>query len=495
MQLILGGPGCGKTTKLLSIIDGHISKGVKPNRIGYLTFTKKGAEEGLERTLKKFGFDKKEVPYFRTIHSLAFQQLGLSTTEIMTDSDYQEFGRLIGMDLTSGPLMEDGQIIIPQKDQGKAYLALVTMARLTQRPLRAICQDAFFNFDEVDWFNRSLDFFKKDKGLVDFTDMLEIFCERGLSPKLDVLIVDEAQDLSALQWRCIEQMAGGVDHVYIAGDDDQAIYQWAGADIEHFLGLQGSRHVLPKSFRLKRNIFNVTQAVVRNISHRFSKDWQPHSDGGIVERVDMIEHVNFDEGTWLLLARNRYMLNSMAKHLHHKGYPYIHNGQSSVDNDTVKSILLWEALRAGKTLNGRETKLLVKHLNGKVNPTIDKLPDSANVDLQVLVGNLVEMQVDNWMGAVRMSDKEREYYREVKSKGESLVDTPRLNISTIHGVKGGEADHVLLGSDMSGSSHKNFLSDPSSESRVFYVGASRAKESLHIVRPRTMKFYPIGEQI
>jgi superfamily I DNA/RNA helicase len=63
-----------------------------------------------------------------------------------------------------------------------------------------------------------------------------------------------------------------------------------------------------------------------------------------------------------------------------------------------------------------------------------------------------------------------------------LTTPPRIKLSTIHGSKGGEADHVMLLTDLSKKTEDKLLSNIDSERRVFYVGATRAKKSLHIIR-------------
>ena len=66
---------------------------------------------------------------------------------------------------------------------------------------------------------------------------------------------------------------------------------------------------------------------------------------------------------------------------------------------------------------------------------------------------------------------------------------PRHHVSTIHGVKGGEADHVVLMVDMAGKSYKEYKLRPDDEIRVFYVGMTRAKKHLHIVLPQTNQYF------
>jgi ATP-dependent exoDNAse (exonuclease V) beta subunit len=56
--------------------------------------------------------------------------------------------------------------------------------------------------------------------------------------KFKVLFIDEAQDLSLLQWEMVRKIWGEAEKTYIAGDDDQAIFKWAGADVDHFIALK-----------------------------------------------------------------------------------------------------------------------------------------------------------------------------------------------------------------------------------------------------------------
>ena len=69
-HIVLGPPGTGKTTTLLSLTEKFLEEGVPPHRIGYLAFTRKAANEALDRAVERFGLDKNELLYFRTIHSL-----------------------------------------------------------------------------------------------------------------------------------------------------------------------------------------------------------------------------------------------------------------------------------------------------------------------------------------------------------------------------------------------------------------------------------------
>jgi DNA helicase-2/ATP-dependent DNA helicase PcrA len=59
-----------------------------------------------------------------------------------------------------------------------------------------------------------------------------------------------------------------------------------------------------------------------------------------------------------------------------------------------------------------------------------------------------------------------------------------VKLSTIHGAKGGEADNVLLLTDLSSKFAGEYHNNPDAIHRLFYVGITRAKQNLHIVMPK-----------
>ena len=97
-------------------------------------------------------------------------------------------------------------------------------------------------------------------------------------------------------------------------------------------------------------------------------------------------------------------------------------------------------------------------------------------------GLLTKAPWDDALGLV--NERDRRYIATCLKKGENLTGRPRIRISTIHRAKGAQADNVCLVTDISKRSRSKWTSaEQDDEARVFYVGLTRAKQTLHLVHP------------
>ena len=319
---------------------------------------------------------------------------------------------------------------------------------------------------------------------------LEQFVAHDLAPSLDVAFIDEAQDLSPLQWKMAGLIEKASSETYIAGDDDQAIYRWAGADVEYFIRLDGKIEVLNQSYRIPRSHHEISQNLIGRVSSRRPKHFSPREDNGIVMWHPDSSSVDLTEGTWLLLARTKRLVKHLEDEIKVKGHLYTSKLSGSSTSDVTQAIEIWEDLRAGGARTAADVRIAYKYMElqsqvargFKTIPNVDEERLLTIGDLQKEFGLLHDEPWNTGLG--RIPQESRAYLESCIKKGEKIGGKPRIHISTIHGAKGAEADNVLLLTDYSPPAkavQEKYHADD--EKRVFYVGLTRAKKNLHLVHP------------
>ena len=124
--IIYGPPGTGKTHTLLQHIEKFLET-TDPDKIGYFTFSKNAAIEGKERAALKFRLSLlDDLPYFQTLHSFCFNQLGLSKDQVMKEKHYRELGEKMGLEIEGTQQDEDHDSVFYSKNP---YIQLINIAR------------------------------------------------------------------------------------------------------------------------------------------------------------------------------------------------------------------------------------------------------------------------------------------------------------------------------------------------------------------------------
>ncbi len=486
--IILGPPGTGKTTKCLSIVEQEFTNGIRPEQILYTTFTKKGANEAVLRACEKFKYRRQQLPYFRTIHSLAFQELHVSREDIMQFRDYKRIGELLGLAFGYTDLSEG--MVAPSANIGDQMLYTLGLARARIIDVEEQYNEMEFDFSwfEFKRFLDTLDAYKVKNGLLDFNDLLDQYIDDGVPLGIKVAVIDEAQDLSKKQWAVIDVATANAERKYIAGDDDQAIFKWSGADVDKFLSLKGEQLVLGQSHRLPAEIWHYANQISSRIEHRYEKEWVPRDDGGTIAFHNTVDDIEIHEGSTMMLARNKYLLKKYEEYLHREGYPYMTQHGSSVDLQLVSAIRSWEALRAGHAVDVSLIRSAYQYLKVGVGVARGKKSlhgASGELTMAQLVSNWGLLTTLIWHDAlIELPDVE--YYLAILRRGVKLDKDPNILVSTIHTIKGGEADNVVIISDVSWKCY-NAMGDD--EHRTFYVAVTRAKNTLQIVLPQGQSHY------
>ncbi len=495
-DILLGPPGTGKTTSLLAEVEKELASKTHPGRIGYISFTRKAADEAITRACERFKKERLDFPNFRTIHSLCFKYLGLSSSDVLEGKRLREFADYARIKMT-GRWTEDGTLA--GFEQGDRILFMEHLSRVRRVTLREQYQvdNDGLPWNEVLRVAKALQEYKMDNGLMDYTDMLLEFVRLGNKPKLDVLFVDEAQDLSAAQWDVVRLLAKGCRRIVIAGDDDQAIYRWAGADVEFFIALKGNSHVLNQSWRVPRRIQELADGIIGGVRSRREKEWKPRPVAGELFRLAGFDKVDVSSGTTLILARNEYVLREQIEPLLRRtGIVYERRGHPSVKPSILEAILAWEKLRRGDEITGEQARKVYHQMTAGQGvkrgfKSLPKLGDEDTINMGALLDSFGLMVEGPWFESLdRIPVGEQSYIRAALRHGEKLTERPRVRISTIHGSKGGEADHVVVLTEMAKRTHSEMMKSPDDERRVWYVAATRAKERLSIVSSRTNLLCP-----
>ena len=336
-------------------------------------------------------------------------------------------------------------------------------------------------------FVSDLNQYKKDYTLIDFTDMITEFIKSDKSPKFDVVFIDEAQDLSLSQWDMARSIWDKTQDTYIAGDDDQAIFRWAGADVDSFITQTGKITQLTQSYRIPQVVHDIASRIINKIQNRLPKEWRPKTQRGLLSYYDDFEEINMKQGNWLVLARTRFMLNDLEDQLYSQGLHYENKFKTNKEQDLYEAITDWENVRKGVDINYQQVIRIASYMSPKnfQKEELKYLDKDATYSMDELRSKRGLKTNKVWFEAFDDApDKKIRYIRRMRENGEKLNSKPRIILSTIHGVKGGEQDNVVLLTDLSRNTQRNYEQNPDDENRLFYVGATRTKDHLHIIRPK-----------
>lgn len=426
--------GSGKTRWALQQVERHLAEGIPPERIAFVTFTKKGAEVAQLRVAEQTGIPLKRFPHFRTIHSMCFRGVKASRQMMMNRQRYIEFGDLAGYDMRLvGFNSGDMDIVDWDAIKDRDLVALEQLFRNNRPYYEESAADRIEAGRLVD-FITSYVAYKKQYHYMDFTDLLERYKEQGLVEDVDVLVLDEAQDCTLLQWQVVFQAYSKAHTIYIVGDFRQSIFKYAGGAPDVFLRLRGEHQDLPRSYRVPAAIMGLANDITHQMETVVEDGISVH-EGGVIDYItelDSLDTIQHDK-TYFFLARNTRFLDKYIKWCQENGIAY-----------KLKGVPYFSS--SDKAEYGT--------------PYMEQWP----------------------------ADKVAFAQRCVAAN--TFFNPPVVDISTIHSVKGDEADVVVLSPDMSKATASHYEFDRDSEHCVFYVGVTRAREKLYIMQPTQRRYYP-----
>ncbi len=241
--LVLAGAGTGKTRVVTFRIAELIRRGTAPERILAVTFTNKAASEMQQRVGQLLDKRQKNRPQVSTFHAHCLQvlrrhirRLGYPKRFAIYDRGDQEgLARSVLREIRVGnEAMRPGDLLYQISSWKSRCVRPAEAANLAQTDKEHLAAMGFRRYQ------RAL----KNAGAVDFDDIL--LCTEELFEKhpdvlheeaglFDHLLVDEYQDTNGSQYRIVRALAGKHRNLCVVGDDDQSIYGWRGAEVEHIL--------------------------------------------------------------------------------------------------------------------------------------------------------------------------------------------------------------------------------------------------------------------
>lgn len=470
---IYGPPGSGKTRTALNMVSDAVVSGDKAI---FTSFTKQAANEARFRVPK----EHRENIQVSTLHSLTFKDLNYRQDYVL--NDLTKFSKHVG------EVIEEQEDKTLPKTRLKEVLSFLSTWRnkrveptLSDLPKNIPWKLSEFIINEYRKF-------KHDEARVDYTDFLTSYIKHGEPLKVQHMFVDEAQDLTALQWRVINKMSRNCDTLAVFGDDDQAIFAFAGSEAENLMGWTcDATRTLDKSHRLPKQIYLLSQDVIKQVQHRYNKEFQHNGDIG---QVSLTSTINFDidftgYDNYAVLYRNKYVAQWVKEELHRRGVPYICEDGPWSRKDDIAAIVDWERWRSGKPISVRSLRNIARFTE----------LDLSEFDLG---GSLktVESQCPTSLPWHEIIDvRHADVYRLVYNKFgmDTFSLTPKITLSTIHHAKGGEWDKVILLTDMTKLTYDEYIRPEGKENehRVWYVGTTRAKKHLQLIRPQKVRHYPL----
>jgi superfamily I DNA/RNA helicase len=458
MRTIYGPPGCGKTTRLAAIVAEKIAEG---KSVTVCSYTKTAAMEIAKRAGKNPSVST------GTIHSICFRAAGLHRDMVMSNTDIRKVCSLIGVEYTGKDLecdtrgVGDDYLAIQQKAAASGDDEMVTYSR----------SDKPGNPAQFKLFCEVYSDYKREFGLIDFSDMVWKGIEAIDAASTDVLIVDEAQDLSPLQWRFVDSFRAS--EKYVAGDDDQSLFVWAGADCHRML-TSTNFEVLHQSYRVPISVHRVAEKIARRILNRKEKEYLPRPEVGVC-RVSTIQDSLKDAkhgDDLMVLYRINKQCGAIEGMLIDRYLPWS-GGDSILESRWAAGARAWENLRrayeknSSITIGDKLTNILSRVLTPKAALALARSDNS--------------IMSKKWWEVITVPIVAMRYLMAIE-KRYGLDVVPTIQLSTIHAAKGREADRVILINSLGNDKVADgFRRDPDSEYRVFYVGVTRAKARLDII--------------
>lgn len=406
--LVIAGAGSGKTRTLVYRVAFLVEKGIKPEEILLLTFTRKAAQEMLSRASTLLDERCRKVSG-GTFHSFAnsilrkyAKLIGVSNNFTIIDrSDSEDVINLIRTQL--GFNKQDKRF--PRK---RAIMEIISISVNKSAPLDDVLYDEYPQFmewsDEIKRINSEYARYKYTKSLLDYDDLLVYLknllekhenVRLALSNKYKYIMVDEYQDTNKLQAHIVCLLACEHKNIMVVGDDSQSIYSFRGANFKNIMDFpkifKGAKIItLEENYRSTQPILNMTNEVIHFSEEKFEKNLYTKKQGGklpvfvdaedefaqskyIVDKVLELREEGIELGDMAILFRSGWHSHDLEIELANRNLPFVkYGGQRFVEAAHIKDVISYLRILHNRfdQVSWYRTLLLLKGVGPKTSERI-----------------------------------------------------------------------------------------------------------------------------
>jgi DNA helicase-2/ATP-dependent DNA helicase PcrA len=282
--LVVAGAGTGKTRVVTYRIANLIACGIDPARILAVTFTNKAAQEMQRRVRQLLDRQRPSRPEIATFHAYCAQVLRRHIAKLGYPTRFSIY--------STGQQLSVARSALGEVQSARAALQPGDLVqRINRWKSRSVTLEQALELADADADELAAAAFRRyqltiqSQGAVDFDDLLlltqQLFARfpetrRVEAGRFDHLLVDEYQDTNASQYRIVRVLAAGHRNLCVVGDDDQSIYGWRGARVQHVLNFRrdwpDAKVVkLEENYRSTNSILRLANRLIRFNKHRHLK--------------------------------------------------------------------------------------------------------------------------------------------------------------------------------------------------------------------------------
>ncbi len=350
--------------------------------------------------------------------------------------------------------------------------------------------------------------------ILDFQDMVEDFYNNAeesekLCKEIKVLIVDEAQDSSVIQRKAEEVMCKNVDYFYKAGDPDQAIFEFAGADPDSFHKEFANPEIeLEQGYRCPKVINEYCKKIIQDVwnTYDYTRVWRPREENGQIVEGEIFNLASLTQDPFASELRDRILNTNenfiftyrggeprdIINYIMQIGIPVkIPNKEKSkfkfkYPTNEVKNQREFISFARGEVKSLTKIKTMFKNIHPQyLLKTIEELEsvNSGSYDIDWLVDKgfvvpgikeIDDFQLISKVATIHMKN----YVREIVLNNRDLEDK-RVFLENIHTIKGKEFDNVVFDFKLTREE------DAFSKKRMKFVACSRARKTLWLLKSTT----------